>query len=107
MIVTFLYRIKGSSQRGYGKYIGKCPVYEEGLDRALAELLLPLFRQQYDLIVTDVYDLSIGVLSVDRDAKDYYSEEEKDVFDLLYCQWSTMPTEIFFAGLPVKVGQGV
>ena len=95
MIATFLYRIKGSSQRKYGKYIGKCPVYEEGLDRALAEILYPVLQTKYD--VTEVSDLFIGVLSVDRNTEDYFSEEEKHVFDMLYCQWPLMPAEVFFS----------
>ena len=95
MIATFLYRIKGSSQRRYGKCIGKCPVYEEGLDRALAEILLPVFQPKYG--ITDSSDLLIGVLSVDRNTEDYFSEEEKHVFDMLYCQWPLMPVEVFFA----------
>jgi hypothetical protein len=102
MIVTFLYRIKGSSQRGYGKYIGKCPAYEEGLDQALIELFFDVFQKQYPN-VTDSSDISLGILSIDRNAKDYFSEEEKDVFDLLYCKWATMPTEVFFFGNPVKL----
>ena len=102
MIVTFLYRIKEVPERFYGKYIGKCPVYEEGLDRALVEIFLPLFRKEYPS-VSDEADVSLGVLSVDRDAKDYYSEEEKAVFDLLYCNWSTLPVEAFLQGRPVKM----
>jgi hypothetical protein len=95
MIATFFYRIKGSSQRKYGKYIGKCPVYEEGLDRALAEILLPVFQPKYG--ITDSSDILIGVLSVDRNTEDYFSEEEKHVFDMLYCQWQLTPVEVFFS----------
>lgn len=100
MIVTFLYRIKNEdNSRQYGKYIGKCPIlYEEGLDRGLAELLFPLFSQLLPHSITDPSDIAIGVLSVDRESTHYYSEHEKNVFDLLYCNWSNLPSEIYFKG---------
>jgi hypothetical protein len=103
MIITFLYRIQGVTERSYGKYIGKAPIYEEGLDRGLVELLFPLFQHVYPSFATDTSDVSIGVLFVDREAKDYYSEEEKNVFDLLYCQWPAMPVEVFVKGQPVRL----
>ena len=103
MIVTFLYRIKTGQQteRCFGKYIGPSPIYEEGLDRSLVDLLFPLFQSLYSSI-QDPTDLSIGILSVDRDGKDYYSEEEKEVFDLLYCEWPLSPKEVYFQGRAVK-----
>lgn len=100
MIVTFLYRIRNQPDRFYGKYIGRSPVYEEGLDRALSSILLPVFQQVYPSVVEET-DVFIGILSADRDGKDYYSEEEKSVFDLLYCQWPAAPVEVFFHGTPV------
>ena len=106
MIITFLYRIKGIVGRFYGKYIGKCPTYEEGLDRALLGALLPLFQELYPS-VSDEEDISLGVLVADREAKDYYSEEEKSVFDLLYCKGSVLPVEAFFNGVPVKCDKGI
>lgn len=102
MILTFLYRIHGVTGRSYGKYIGKAPSYEEGLDRGLAEILFPLFNQRYPSHVKESSDISIGILFVDREAKDYYSEEEKDVFDLLYCHWAMGPVEAFLEGVAIK-----
>ena len=101
MIVTFLYQVQGVTGRSYGKYIGKLPSYEEGLDRAVAEVLFPLFQQVYPSKVPDVETILVGVLFVDRDAKDYYSEGEKDIFDVLFCQWSTQPAEVFLEGKAV------
>ena len=103
MIVTFLYRIKTSktTDRYFGKYIGPCPVYEEGLDRSLVDILFPLFQSLYPSI-QDQMDITIGVLSADREAKDYYSEEEKDIFDLLYCEWPLTPKDVFYQGRIVK-----
>jgi len=99
MIVTFLYRVKGDATRYYGKYIGKCPsTYEEGMDRALAEIMFPFFQHTYPDSITDLYDLLIGVISVERDGQDYFSEHEKDIFDLLYCNWSNQPVEIHLNG---------
>lgn len=103
MIVTFLYRIKTGEvvDRYFGKYIGRIVSYEEGLDRCLVDTLYSLFQHLYPSI-QDPMDISIGVLSVDRESKDYYSEEEKDIFDLLYCEWPVSPREVFFKGHPVK-----
>jgi len=95
MIVTFLYRIRDDPLR-HGKYIGPCPIYEEGLDRALLDRLAPLFQQFYRAEKSEV---RIGVVSADREAKDYYSEEEKHVFDLLYCKWPAMEDELFVQGI--------
>lgn len=99
MIATFLYRMKGDSSKYYGKYIGKCPTtYEEGMDRALANIMFPFFQHTYSDRMKDLCDLSIGVLSVDRMGKDYYSEHEKDVFDLVYCNWTNQAVEIHLHG---------
>jgi len=103
MIVTFLYRIQGVTGRSYGKYIGKAPLYDEGMDRGMAEILFPLFHQLYPDQVKDSSDVSVGILFVDREAKDYYSEEERHVFDLLYCQWSTGPADLFVDGVSIKL----
>lgn len=99
MIATFLYRIGADRSLHHGKYVGPCPTYEEGLDRALLAIFTPLFHQFYGVEASDV---RLGVLSVDRESKDYYSEEEKEVFDLLYCKWPAMEEEIFFHGEAVR-----
>lgn len=103
MIITFLYRVHGVTGRSYGKFIGKTPSYEEGLDRALAGMLFPVFQQVYGSRVREVEDISVGVLVVDREAKDYYSEGEKELFDLLFCQWSNQPAEIFVEGKAISL----
>jgi hypothetical protein len=95
MIATFLYRIRGDSVLHHGKYVGPCPIYEEGLDRALLEIFAPFFQEFYGVETSEV---QLGVLSVDREAKDYYSEEEKYVFDLFYGKWPAMEEEVFFCG---------
>ena len=97
MLATFLFRIRGHSERGYGKYIGKYPVhYEEGLDRALVRLLLPVFQRGYGVVDED--EVALAVLSMDRHPVDYSSEKEKDVLDVLYCEWSNEPAEIYVRG---------
>ena len=103
MIATFLYRIKDDNTRYYGKYIGKCPsTYEEGMDRALADILFPFLQHIYPDRLMDPYDLSIGVISVERNGQDYYSEHEKAIFDLLYCNWSNQPIEVILYGKDYK-----
>jgi hypothetical protein len=96
MIITFLYRILDSTR--YGKYIGAVSDdYEEGLDIELRNILYPLIANYYFL--EDLTKLQIGILSAQRNGSDYYSEEEKNVFDLLYCKWSNQREEIFLHGI--------
>ena len=92
MIITFLYRILDSTH--YGKYIGAVSDdYEEGLDIELRGIVYPLIADYYFL--EDPSELRIGILSAQRNGSDYYSEEEKNVFDLLYCNWSNQKAELF------------
>ena len=102
MIVAFLYRVRGVTGRCYGKYIGRVPAYEEGLDRAIAvDILLPFFQTMYAPRTIEEGDISVGVLFVDREIQDYYSEEEKDVFDLLYFHWPS-GVEVFLEGKEIS-----
>jgi len=48
-------------------------------------------------------DLQIGILSHHRDGSDFFSEEEKNVFDLLYCKWSNQPRELFIGGKQIEI----
>jgi hypothetical protein len=92
MIITFLYRIRDHTY--YGKYIGYVSQnYEEGLDMELQSILFPVLSEHYS--IQDPAALRIGILSSQRNGGDYFSENEKHVFDLLYCKWSNQPEEIF------------
>jgi hypothetical protein len=103
MIITFLFRLKGDTTRYYGKYIGKCAEeYAEGLDCLLAELLSPFFQAMEPEHIIDSSDLSIGILSAERNVKDYFSEHESEIFDLLYCNWSNQPVEVYWKGALAK-----
>ena len=105
MIITFLYRFTGSTVRYYGKYIGRISDdYEEGLDRVLAEILFPVFQSTYH--VSSVEEVHIGIIDSQRNPVDYASEHEKEVFDLLFCQWSNQPHELWIHGTPQKIGGG-
>jgi hypothetical protein len=96
MIITFLYRIFDSTH--YGKYIGAVSDdYEEGLDIELRNILYPLIEDHY--LLDNPRELRIGILSAQRNGSDYYSEEEKNVFDILYCKWSNQMAEIFLHGI--------
>ena len=78
----------------YGKYIGAVSDdYEEGLDIELRSIVYPLIADHYFL--EDPSELRIGILTAQRNGSDYYSEEEKNVFDLLYCKWSNQREELF------------
>ena len=102
-IITFIYKHKNSNTRYYGKYIGYISDdYEEGLDRELAYILYCNDIIKGKLNLNDIYDLSIGLLSVDRIVKDYFSEQESKIFDLLYCNWSGIPPEIYIEGDKMK-----
>jgi len=102
MIITFLFRIKYGEIRYYGKYIGYASSqYEEGLDIELHHELFPLLKKYYEL--EEETDLQIGIISHHRDGSDYFSEEEKNVFDLLYCKWSNQPCDLFIDRKRVEI----
>lgn len=95
MIITFLYQIQGI--RYYGKYVGYLSDdYEEGLDIELKNIIYPEIANYYD--TEDPSDVQIGVLFSSRNGSDYFSEEEKTVFGLLYLNWSNEPKEVFIHG---------
>ena len=92
MIVTFLYRV-GDGPRKYGKYIGYLSDnYEEGMDKELESVIWPL------LGAGNRDDFHIGILYYSREAYEYFSEDERLVFDFLYCNWSNEPKELFIDG---------
>lgn len=75
--------------------------YDEGLDIELRNELFPILKKYYGL--EDETDLQIGIISHIRDGYDYFSEEEKNVFDLLYCNWSNQPRELFIDRKRVEI----
>lgn len=102
MIISFFFRIKHGETRYYGKYIGYVSDdYDEGLDIELRHELYPILKTYYGL--EEESDLQIGILSHQRDGSDFFSEEEKNVFDLLYCRWSNQPRELFIRGKQVEI----
>jgi hypothetical protein len=106
MIVSFIYRFKGDPKIYYGKYIGYVSDdYEEGLDREIAIILMNPLKEELKRRYIDSEDPSsiiVGVLGCDRDIKDYFSETEKDIFDLLFCNWSNQNPEFFLNGHLIK-----
>ena len=106
MIITFIYKIKNSNlydsnHKYYGKYIGYVSDdYEEGLDKELSNTLYTLFENHYSIKSID--DIVIGVLGFNRDTYDYFSENEANIFDLLYCDWSNQEPEIYINGKLIK-----
>jgi hypothetical protein len=93
MIVTFLYRM-GDGPRKYGKYIGYLSDdYEEGMDKELEGIMWPLLG-----LPGSREDFHIGILFHSRVGSDYFSEDEKLVFDVLYCNWSNQAVELFIDG---------
>jgi hypothetical protein len=101
MIITFMYRVKHSPTLYHGKYIGALTdTYEEGLDVELLNTIFPILHATYS--INDTSDVTLGILSYHRDKLDYFSENEKDIFDLLYCNWKAQPSEIFVAGKLIR-----
>ena len=99
MIVTFLYRIQDRTY--YGKYIGAISDdYEEGLDIEIQDIIFPILKGYHSLI--DPSEIAVGILSAQRNGSDYYSEQEKNVFDFLFCKWSNQPVEIFLHRRPLQ-----
>ena len=94
MIITFIYKIKNDNNTYYGKYLGyMTDKYEEGLDTELLNKIFPILKDEYQL--EDQDDILVGVLGFNRDTYDYFSEKESNIFDLLYCNWSNQPKEIY------------
>jgi hypothetical protein len=94
-----MYRIDGATY--YGKYIGyMSDKYEEGLDVELLTDCYPILRHAYGL--SNDTEISFGVISYQRSDTDYFSEHEKDMFDLLYCKWSNQPVDIFVKGKRIE-----
>jgi len=101
MIVTFIFSIKGQKEKMYGKYIGQISDdYEEGLDHEILYIIRPLLEKHFGLNESD--SITIGIISHHRDGYDYFSEKEKDIFDLLYCDWSNQRPDLFIHGVPVR-----
>ena len=102
MIISFLFRVNYDVPRSYGKYIGYVSDdYEEGLDIELRNYLYPVLKEYYRL--EQESDLQIGIVSHHRDGSDYFSEEEKSVFDVLYCKWSNQPCDLFIRGKRAEI----
>jgi hypothetical protein len=96
MIITFFYKIKGEMY--YGKYIGYVSDdYEEGLDIEVLNLFYPVWKRYYSLLCES--DVSLGIVSYQRNGSDYFSENEKHVFHSLYCNWSNQEPELFLHGI--------
>lgn len=94
MIITFIYKIKNDNNTYYGKYLGyMSDDYEEGLDIELLSKIFHVLKEGYNVETCD--DVNIGVLGFNRDTYDYFSEKEANIFDLLYCNWSNQPKEIY------------
>ena len=97
MIITFLYYVK--EVRYYGKYVGYVSDnYEEGLDVEVRNTVFPELAAHYG--IKDSSEIPFGILSFLRNGHDYFSEQEKDAFDLLYLNWSNQPKEVFLHGRP-------
>jgi uncharacterized pyridoxamine 5'-phosphate oxidase family protein len=102
MIITFIYKIKDDKTKYYGKYLGQITdKYEEGLDIELLNKIYPVLKDIYTLDTED--DISVGILGFNRDTYDYFSEKESDIFDLLYCNWSNQPKEIYLNKKLIKL----
>jgi len=102
MIITFIYKNKNDPNQKiyYGKYIGflnQPYSNEDGMDVELKNIIYEKsFKKQFNS--EDIDNIIIGILGFNRDTNDYFSENEKDIFDLLYLNWSNQPIEIYFNG---------
>jgi len=99
MLIVFFYKIAGTVY--HAKYIGYMPDdYEEGLDIQVRDLFYPILKKAYSL--SSENDVCVGITFYNRDGVDYFSENEKNIFDVLYCNWSNQPVEIFVNGIEWK-----
>lgn len=101
MIVTFIFNIKKQKDMMYGKYIGHISNhYEEGLDHQILLIIRPIVEKHFNLNGSD--PITIGIIGYNRDGYDYFSEKEKDIFNLLYCDWSHQQPDIFIHGISIR-----
>jgi len=100
MIITFIYTVPSCERVFYGKFIGYINEnYENGLDMELTHIIFPVLQKYYN--IKDESDATVGIISHHRkEGPDYFSENEKNVFTMLYCKWSAQPSEIFMNGKP-------
>lgn len=95
MLIAFFYKIAGKIY--YGKYIGyMSDDYDDGLDMEIHTLFYPVWKPVYSL--ERETDVVVGIISYQRDGYDYFSENEKNLFDVLLCNWSNQPRELFVNG---------
>jgi len=95
MIISFFYRI--GEKLYHGKYIGYMSNdYDEGLDIEVLNMCYPIWKHAYSL--QDESDVCVAIISYQRNGNDYFSENEKHIFDTLYYNWTTQPIEIFIEG---------
>jgi len=96
MIVTFLYSIGNSMH--YGKYIGFVPDnYEDGLDIEIQRIIYPYVKDYYQL--RSQSDVKIGILFYQRDSYAYFTPDESNVFQLLFCNFTNENKELYLHGI--------
>lgn len=104
MIVTFLYRI-GEVTR-YGKYIGYISdKYEEGLDIEIQTILYPYIKTYYHL--TNPQEFMVGIMSYQRASYQYFSPEERNVFQLIFCNFNNENKELYIHGVQQRIADSV
>lgn len=94
--VVFMYTIKGSNEKFYGKYV--CDYISddhEGLDQEILPTLyigLNRHRKQLDLPLLKDNDISIGIISCSTNNNwlNYTSKDEYKFFDFYYTYYNHM-----------------
>lgn len=101
MIVTFIYKIGQDTTKYYGKYIGYVSEeYEEGLDKEIQDKLYTIFEREYG--IKNIEDILVGILGFSKGTSDFFSENESNIFDILYCNWPKQQPEIYLKGNLIK-----
>ena len=99
MTVTFIYKLYNENTVYFGKYIATVTDdYNVSLDHEIKSLIYPILKIEYKNL--EKSDLQVGILFNLRQDYDYYSENEKNVFNLWYYE-SRKETKIFLDGVQI------
>jgi hypothetical protein len=81
MLVTFIFKLPNDNTKYFGKLIADLSDdYDEGLDREIKEIVFSKVPS------VNKNKVKIGILSCERKNWEYFSKDERYVFDLLYIE---------------------
>jgi len=81
MLVTFIFKLPNDNTKYFGKLIADLSDdYDEGLDQEIKEIVFSKVPS------VNKHKVKIGILSCERRNLEFFSKDERSVFDLLYIE---------------------